>query len=130
MDAARAAHGDVRGQKVDAIRQSIANNLDRAQAEFQLPDDKAEDFMTFASERGFTMEDFIDPMLVRKVMGDYKANAESPEMERLRAIAQRRQAFTGTMGSSPAGPAAIATDTPQDATFNKLSNYVMGKQVR
>ena len=43
--------------------QSIANNLDQAQAALRLPDDKGNDFMIFAAERGFTLEDFADQTL-------------------------------------------------------------------
>jgi hypothetical protein len=128
MDAARAAHQDVRGQQVDAIKQSISNNLNRSQAKYGLPDEKAQDFMTFASERGYTMEDFIDAKLTDMVMGDYKASAESPEMDRLRQIAQRRQSFTGSLGASPSAPAS-APATGADKTFQEFSNYAMAKRV-
>jgi hypothetical protein len=129
VDAARQGQQDVRGQRVQAMRESIANNLDRAQAQLGLPDDKAEDFMTFASERGYTTEDFIDPRLVMAVMQDYKNSADSPEMERLRAIAQRRQAFTGSLGSTPsaAGQQQAAPGTG-NATFDSFADSVMKKR--
>jgi hypothetical protein len=128
-DAAKQGVGQAQGQQVNAIKQSIANNVDRAQAALRLPDDAANDFMTFATERGYTMEDFVDPQLTIKVMTDFRNNMNSPEMERLRQIAQRRQAYTGSLGSAPsAGQAA----TPADAAppeFEQLVNSAMSSRM-
>ena len=100
VDAARQGMEGAQKQQINAVRQQIANNIDRVQAALGLPDDKADDFMMFAAERGFTMEDFVDPQMTIRVMQDFKNNMDSPEMERMRAIAQRRQAFTGSLGSA------------------------------
>lgn len=109
-DAARTAMGDSNAQQVQAIQRQIANNIDRAQQQLQLPDEKAQDFMIFAAERGYTLEDFANPRLTQMVMTDFKNDMDSPEMDRLRQMAQRRQAFTGSVGSTPAsGPADAAT---------------------
>jgi ElaB/YqjD/DUF883 family membrane-anchored ribosome-binding protein len=67
-DAARQGVQQGQQQQIDSVRQQIGNNIDRVQQALQLPDDKAEDFMTFAAERGFTLEDFVDPQLTVKVM--------------------------------------------------------------
>ena len=47
-------------QAQDAYRQTAANNLNEIQAKYKLPDSESDDFFTFAYERGFTQEDFID----------------------------------------------------------------------
>lgn len=125
-DAARQGMQQTQGQKIDAVRQQIANNIDRVQQALQLPDDKANDFMVFAAERGFTLEDFVDPQLTVKVMQDFKNNMDSPEMERMRGIAQRRQAFTGSLGSTPG--AGGAQDAPSESTFDRFASAAMTKR--
>jgi hypothetical protein len=75
------------------------------------------------------MEDFVDPQLTIKVMTDFKNNMDSPEMERMRAIAQRRQAYTGSMGSTPsAGSNAEAGAGDGGNTFDKLATMAMQKK--
>lgn len=128
-DAAKAGVQQGANAQTQAARRAIANNIDRVQAALQLPDDKAEDFMVFAAERGFTLEDFIDPQLTIRVMKDFKANLDSPEMDRLRQMAKRRQAFTGSLGSSPAADGAPASSAPQgDPTFDKLASHVAARR--
>lgn len=127
-DAARATSQSATQQRVQAVQQQINNNLDRAQMQLQLPDSAAQDFLIFAAERGHNYEDFIDPEHTVRVMSDFKATMATPEMERLRAMAQRRQAFTGSLGVTPtSGPASAA---PQgDSTFDKLANSAMAKRM-
>ena len=67
VQAAREGMQQGQNSQVSAIRQQIANNIDRAQSALKLPDEKAQDFMTFAAERGFTMEDFADLQLTAKL---------------------------------------------------------------
>lgn len=127
-DAARATNQSATQQRVQAVQQQINNNLDRAQMQLQLPDSAAEDFLIFAAERGHNYEDFIDPEHTIRVMSDFKNTMASPEMERLRAMAQRRQAFTGSLGVTPMGGNGPAT--PQgDSTFDKLTNAAMAKRM-
>ena len=123
-DAARQGMQQGQQQQVDSVRRQIANNIDRVQQALQLPDDKANDFMVFAAERGFTMEDFVDPQLTIKVMQDFKNNMDSPEMERMRSIAQRRQAYTGSLGSTPSASPA-GGDMPSESTFDRFSSAAM-----
>jgi hypothetical protein len=125
-DAARVATQDVQSQRTQAIRQTIANNLDRAQQALQLPDTAAQDFMTFAAERGFTLEDFIDPQMTQKVMSDFRSVMQTPEMERLRGIAERRQAYTGMLGSAPSAPAQ--TPDPSQAPFDRMVQGAMARR--
>lgn len=127
-DAARATSQSATQQRVQAVQQQINNNLDRAQLQLQLPDAAAQDFLIFAAERGHNYEDFIDPEHTVRVMSDFKATMATPEMERLRAMAQRRQAFTGSLGVTPMGGNGPAT--PQgESTFDKLANSAMSKRM-
>jgi hypothetical protein len=122
-DAARQGVQQSRQDGMAAVKQQIANNIDRAQQALQLPDDAANDFMTFSSERGYSLEDFADPMLVFRVMADFRNNMNSPEMERLKGIASRRQAYTGSLSAaSPASgrPGQVASPTPFDQFADKI----------
>jgi len=128
-DAAKQGVQDGQTQQVDAVRQQIANNIDRVQQALQLPDDKAEDFMTFSAERGFTLEDFVDPQLTLKVMQDFRNQMDSPEMERMRKIAQRRQAYTGSLGSTPsATPGAESANPQSQSRLDKMADTIMQKR--
>ena len=126
-DAAKAMNDTGRDTRVQAIRQTIGNNVDRAQAALQLPDTAAQDFMVYASERGYTIEDFVDPQLTYKVMTDFRNNMNSPEMERLRGMAQRRQAFTGSLGQTPAGGQAAPPDQG-NSTFDKMVSSALSNK--
>lgn len=127
-DAARAGMQQGQVKQANAVRQQIANNIDRSQQALKLPDDKAQDFMVFAAERGYTMEDFADVQLTFKVMSDFKNNMDSPEMERMRQIAQRRQAFTGSLGSTPAASGAPAEAAQEGNRFDQFASAAMAKR--
>jgi hypothetical protein len=88
----------------------MANNLDAAQKAVGLPDEDQKDFFDFAYGRGYTLEDFVDAELTMKVATDFKNEKNSPEMDRLKSLAERRQAFTGNVGGTP-GAAGVASDT-------------------
>lgn len=126
-DAARDTVAKTNQDRVATIRQQIGTNLDRVQQHLQIPGEQANNFMIFASERGYTLEDFIDPNLAMKVMQDFKANMDSPEMDRLRDMAKRRQAYTGAIGSAPSAPAAASAD-PQSQRFESFANDLMAKK--
>jgi hypothetical protein len=128
-DAARVGNQDAQQQRISSIQQNIANNIDRAQAQLQLPDDAANDFMMFAAERGYTLEDFIDPRLTVQVMQDFKNNVNSPEFERLAAINQKRQAWTGgPMPSAPAAPGGPPQEGTGNAMFDGLTKSALTKR--
>lgn len=127
-DAARDAMGQAEGQQSDAVRQQIANNIDRVQQALQLPDEAANDFMVFAAERGFTLEDFADPQLTIKVMQDFKHQMQSPEMDRLRQIAQRRQAYTGSMGATPAAAGGAQGGGEAASPFDQFASDIMAQK--
>ncbi len=126
-DAAAGEVQNAQNQQINAVRGQIANNIDRVQQALGLPDSAADDFMVFAAERGFTMEDFVDPQMTVKVMQDFKNNMDSPEMERMRNIAQRRQAFTGSLGATPSSSGGAAP-TPEASTFDQFAASAMAKR--
>ena len=126
-DAARASLSEARSNNINAIQKQIANNLDNAQRAANLPDDAAQDFMMFAAERGYTMEDFADMGLTMAVVKDFSNLRNSGEMETLRSMAQRRKAYTGSLGGST--PSAAGTDpAPSDNTFDRFASSVMSSR--
>tara|TARA_Y100001938_G_scaffold149427_1_gene236182 strand:- start:1706 stop:2734 length:1029 start_codon:yes stop_codon:yes gene_type:complete len=128
-DAARVGMEGAQNQQIAAVKQQIANNIDKVQQAIGLPDSAANDFMVFAGERGYTLEDFVDPQLTIKVMQDFKNNMNSPEMERMKAMAQRRQAYTGSLGSTPSATPSPEGENPQgESTFDKLANQAMANR--
>lgn len=127
-EAAKTGMNQAQTQQIQAVRQQIANNIDRVQQALQLPDEAAQDFMIFAAERGFTMEDFVDPQLTIKVMQDFKNNMASPEMERMRGIAQRRQAYTGSLGSAPSSGPAAPPAAQGGTTLDRLAGNAMSQR--
>jgi len=116
----------------DAGKQQIINNLQRAQNEFQFPDEAEKDFMTFTQTRGYDTWDLLDYNLVRTLATDFKNVQAGPELERLRGIAERRQAFTGNLAPAPGAdntnpPAVDEQQTDIDAmtdTIMKQKNMV------
>jgi len=127
QDAAQAAVS-AESQANNAYRQQAANNLNMAQQKSGLPDTDEEDFFNFAFERGFTIEDFIDRDLTEKVMGDFAAVKNSPEMDRLRNMAQRRQAYTGAMSSTPGASGEMAQPNPDQDFMNSVAEKAMRKR--
>ena len=128
QDAAKATM-QAETQAQDAYRQTAANNLNEAQAKYQLPDEQSDDFFTFAFERGFSNEDFIDAGLVDKIMGDFVAVRGTPEMERLKDMAKRRVAFTGNINATPGSSAGGAQSKDPSIDFiNKVADEAMAKK--
>ncbi len=110
-------------------RERIGMNLDKAQAQLGLDDDDAKPFMAFALDRGYVPEDFGRYDLTLKVMNDFKATKALPEFERLKKIAERRQAFAGSLGATPQSSAAKpAASTPGDQMLATLTDNLMAKR--
>lgn len=127
VQAAAMANRGVQNDRSQIIQQQIGMNLDRVQQHLGLPDNTANDFLMFSAERGYTLEDFVDPQITLKVMTDFKNAVSSPEMERIRQIAQRRQAFTASgLGSSPGGGAAPAA---AESPLEQMTQQVMAKKM-
>lgn len=99
----------------EAAVNMIRNNLNGGFQQAGIPLDEATraDFQMFAAQRGYDFPDFMDPQLTMTVIADYKANKDAPEIQRLRQIAQKRQAFTGMADGTPgAGGAPVASGDP------------------
>lgn len=112
----------------DAAKLMAANNLNAAQSKYQLPDEAEKDFFTFAFERGYAVEDFVDAGLVDKIMADFSANRQGPEMERLRTMASRREAFTGAPNSSPASSGNAPNADPNQAFMDAVTQQAKEKR--
>jgi hypothetical protein len=109
-------------------KQRMVNNLNQAQAALQLPDESDRDFFNFAYDRGYTIEDFIDPQLTLRVAQDFKNNLNSPEIDRLRSIAQRRQAFTGTIDSAPTAGGTSQAASPDQSFIDSVASIAKQKR--
>lgn len=127
QDAAQAAVSAEQAQQ-QAYRTQAANNLNAAQQQYGLPDADEDDFFSFAFERGFTIEDFIDRDLTEKVMGDFAAVKNTPEMERLRSMAQRRQAYTGATSSAPGSAGEPSKPNADQDFMNTVAEAAMRKR--
>lgn len=112
-----------------AYRQQAANNLNQMQTMLKLPDESQDDFFNFAYGRGYTEADFIDPELTYKIGQDFAANQNQPEMERLRALNEKRQAFTGAVNPMPSGGgAAVAQASPDQQMMDAMTATAMQKR--
>lgn len=107
------------------MQQRIGNNLQQAQSALGLPDEAEQEFMQFAYSRGYTVEDFIDPELTMMVAKDYKQNQDAPELERLRNITQKRQAFTGNSSGAPAVSNRPQASNPDQTFIDSITNKTM-----
>ena len=99
----------------DAGKQQIMNNMARIQNEYKFPDESEQDFMAFVQARGYDLWELMDYNMAKTLAEDFKNNQASPELERIRQIHQKRQAFTGNLapapgGNSPATPPAADAD--------------------
>ena len=112
----------------NVIQQRIGNNLAQAQSALNLPDESEQEFMQFAYSRGYTVEDFIDPELTMTVAQDFKANQDAPELERLRGITQKRQAFTGNSSGTPAVSNQAPASTPDQTFIDAAAAKVMASR--
>ena len=128
QEAAQQAQGAIETGDT-AYRQLAANNLNEAQQNFQLPDDAEDDFFDFAYGRGYTVEDFIDRDLTMKIMQDFSANRQTPEMERLRALNAKRQAFTGASSAAPSmGAGSMPSGGANDDFMQSVAAQAMQKR--
>jgi len=113
----------------DAYKQQAVNNLNQMQQSLGFPDDADADFFDFAYGRGYTEDDFLDPELTMKIGQDFAANRSQPEMERLRALNERRQAFTGAVNPMPSGGGSGGGQPSADQGFmDALTAQAMTKR--
>ena len=100
------------GLSSQAAKQTILNNVKVAMQGAGLTPQDAQDFQAFSMARGYGPEDFIDPQLAATVASDFKANRDAPEISRLREVAKRRQAFTGSTDGAPGGAGGVPGGAP------------------
>ena len=130
--AARQSGQQQAADRAQIMQERIGQNIDAAAQRHlgsQNPE-MANDFLAYIYERGYTTDDFVDPALADRAMGDFANMRNQPEMDRLRQAAQRRQAysFNGTMGNTAGGSAAEAADTPPATPFDKLTDAAMTRR--
>lgn len=101
----------------------VKMNLKEAANTNGVPDERANDFMLFAMQRGYTPADFLDPQVANTLMADFKANMDAPEIARLRGVMERRQAYTGNPTGTPSNAGAgIPPQTNPDQQF--MNDYI------
>lgn len=132
-DAARQSGAQQAQTQGQLMQQRISNNIDQAAQRHlgSTATDAADDFMAFIYERGYTTDDFVDPALADRAMGDFANMRNQPEMERLRQAAQRRQAysFNGTMGNTAGqGAAEAAAPSAPQTPFDQMADAAMTKR--
>ena len=112
----------------NVMQQRIGNNLQQAQSALNLPDEAEQEFMQFAYSRGYTVEDFIDPELTMMIAKDFKQNQDAPELDRLRGITEKRQAFTGNASGAPAVSNQAPASSPDQTFIDAAANKVMASR--
>lgn len=101
----------------------VKMNLKEAANTNGVPDDRANDFMLFAMQRGYTPADFLDPQVANTLMADFRANMDAPEIARLRGVMERRQAYTGNPTGTPSNAGAgIPPQVSPDQQF--MNDYI------
>lgn len=130
VQAAAQANQESQQREANNMQRAIANNLDRAQQAFQMTDEDAMAFKDFAEDRGYTMEDFLDPDLLVNVVRDFRNMGTEPELAQLRAQRERRQAYSGSIGSGAATEsAATASAEPEGQTdLNRLAEQILSQK--
>ena len=111
----------------EAMKNNIRVNIDNAANRHGIAEEDSENFMVYMAERGFTLEDFIDPELADKVVKDFSMNRNGPELDQLRKIHERRIAFKGTMPGTPAADAGPAPD-PANEPMNRMIDRAMARR--
>lgn len=116
--------------RVEAIQNNIRVNIDNAANRHGISDGDSENFMIYMAERGFSLEDFIDPSLADTVMKDFANDRNGPELEQLRKIHERRVAYKGTMPGTPsAGDTGGPAPQEGDPMINRMVDRALGRKV-
>lgn len=133
LSAAKGAGGDVETAAADAaktraaaVREKISRNLDVASEKNGITEENLEDFQAFMAERGYGLEDFVDPELADRVVADFAAALNKPEFDRIRDIHKRRSAVAGSLAASPTG-GDMASPPPADPNKEMLGRLAAQK---
>lgn len=132
--------GAQQGQQALQQAQQIQGNTQQMQVKMNLkeaanangiPENKGQDFMFFAMQRGYTPADFLDPQVANTLMADFKANMDAPEIARLRGIMERRQSYTGNPTGTPsqAGAGVPPQLTPDQQYMQEFINKAMARRM-
>lgn len=127
--AAKESVQGAQGQQADAVKQTIRNNLASAGERAGLTDSETQDFMTFAGERGYSLEDFVDGNMATKVVTDFVNARNSGEFGRLQEIAKRRQAFTGSVGATPAAQGEAPAKAPGEQQLDRMVERAFANRI-
>jgi len=113
------------------LQRAVANNLDRAQQMFSMTEEDAMDFKNFAEDRGYMIEeDFIDPELLVNVVRDFRNRSNEGELAQLRSQRERRQAVSGSIGSSPGteSPAQRGAQPEGQTDLDRLAQNIIAQR--
>jgi hypothetical protein len=124
--------------RVDLMKRRVVQNFDRVQAEMSkkglkgFDEEGAKQFMNFAAQRGYLLEDFLDYDLLEKVATDYSNDVRSADVDRMSQVLGRRQAFSGSLAGAPSGGGSGggAPKTPGQETFARLVDKAVAGQLR
>lgn len=120
--------GDQRQTEVDQSKRQIAQNLESAQAAHGLSDDDLEAFFLKAQELGYHPEEFVNPDNVDLIASTLVNQRKAAKTDRLEEQMSSRQAFTGSMGSTPSEGSAGAPPSadPASARINRIFETAKG----
>ena len=123
-DAMKAQGANVAGTADANRRQSIANNIDRAQQALNIPGEAAPQFETWMGQMGLTLDDFVDADQALQFMQAFDRDIKGQNYDSLRAMTEKRLAYTGGLGSTPTAQQGAA-ESPEDARFADISSKIM-----
>ena len=130
VKAAAQANAESQQREQVNIQRAISNNLDRVQQMFSMSEEQAGDFVAFAEDRGYTTEDFIDPELLVNVVRDFRNSTNEGELAQLRSQRERRQAISGSIGSSPGveSPAQRQGQPEGQTDLDRIAQQIMAQR--
>lgn len=124
-EASTATAQDAMQRQSLARQERLASNLNSVQQELGFPDDSAESFFDFASQRGYVMEDFQDVNLLRTIGKDFKNSMDEGRMAQLEDINKRRASYSGIVDQAPG--VGGGDTAPKDAQFDRMVNRAYAK---
>ena len=132
-EAARTGLQAGEAQQSENIRNQIANTLETVANHLKLPNEKQGEFLDFAYERGLTANDFLDPQMVVNIMSDFINGQNANSFDRFRSMAEKRQGFSGSLGSSspsatPAGSTQNQQATPESKVFDTFVDDIVNER--
>lgn len=99
----------------------IMNNMGKVQQAMKLSDEDFQPFLQFATQRGYSLPEFIDIQLLAQVAGDYKRAKDEPRMKLLEEVSNRRKAYTEEPSGTPGGASPSGQQGP-DLLANMLKS--------